>query len=116
MENEKEQKEDAIIEKHEFKNFMVDDDTYKTLLSEKFLSRKKYEPKDPGKVVSFIPGTIIKIFVKEGQKVKKGEKLLVLEAMKMHNILLAPISGKISKIHVSSSNKVANKELLVEIK
>jgi len=116
MENEKEQKEEPKIEKTEFQNFLIDDDVYKTLLSKKFLSRKKYEIKDPGKVVSFIPGTIIKVFVKEGQKIKTGEKLLVLEAMKMQNILLAPINGKIFKIHTTTGNKVANKQLLVEIK
>ncbi|NTW34184.1 MAG: hypothetical protein HGB12_16460 [Bacteroidetes bacterium] len=59
---------------------------------------------------------IIKVFVKEGQKVKTGEKLLVLEAMKMHNILLAPRNGKIFKIYVVAGNTVANKQLLVEIK
>jgi len=111
MENEKEQKE----EKQDFQKFSLDGDTYKTLLTKKWLTRKPYVENDPGKIMSFIPGTILKVFIKEGQKVKIGEQLLILEAMKMHNIILAPMTGTIIKLHVSSGEKVANKQLLIEI-
>jgi biotin carboxyl carrier protein len=111
MENEKEQKE----EKQDFQKFSLDGDTYKTLLTKKWLNRKPYVENDPGKIMSFIPGTILKVFIKEGQKVKIGEQLLILEAMKMHNIILAPMTGTIIKLHVSSGEKVANKQLLIEI-
>jgi biotin carboxyl carrier protein len=111
MENEKEQKE----EKQEFKKFVLDGDEYKTLLTKKYLSRKPYIVNDPGKIISFIPGTIIKVFVANGQTVKAGEKLLILEAMKMNNILTAPVNGKIKKLLVVDGDKVANKQLLVEI-
>jgi len=111
METEKEQKE----EKQEFKKFVLDGDEYKTLLTKKYLSRKPYIVNDPGKIISFIPGTIIKVFVANGQTVKAGEKLLILEAMKMNNILTAPVNGKIKKLLVVDGDKVANKQLLVEI-
>lgn len=112
MENEKEQKE----EKQEFQKFSLDGDTYKTLLTKKWLTRKPYVENDPGKIISFIYGTIIKVFIKEGQNVKIGENLLILEAMKMNNVILAPFPGKISKLHVAAGDKVANKQLLIEIK
>ncbi len=111
MEDELEPKE----EKQEFQKFILDGDQYKTLLTNKFLSRKPYVEFDPGKIVSFIPGTIIKVFVTNGQSVKLGDKLLILEAMKMNNIITAPMNGKIKKLHVSDGVKVANKQLLIEI-
>jgi biotin carboxyl carrier protein len=111
MENEEEKKE----EKQEFQKFILDGDQYKTLLTNKFLSRKPFVEFDPGKIVSFIPGTIIKVFVSNGQSVKLGDKLLILEAMKMNNIITAPMNGKIKKLHVSDGVKVANKQLLIEI-
>ncbi|MFH0865563.1 MAG: acetyl-CoA carboxylase biotin carboxyl carrier protein subunit [Bacteroidota bacterium] len=112
MENGKEPKE----EKQDFQKFMLDGDTYKTLLTKKFLSRKNYKERVWGAIKSFIPGTIITVYVKEKQKVKAGEKLLVLEAMKMHNIIISPIKGVIKKIHVKAGDRVANHQLLVEVK
>jgi biotin carboxyl carrier protein len=111
MENEKEQKADQ----QEFQKFTLDGDEYKTLLTKKYMSRKPFVEYDPGKIVSFIPGTIIKVFVTNGQIVKAGDKLLILEAMKMNNIIAAPVNGKIKKLHVSDGDKVANKQLLIEI-
>jgi len=113
MEKEKELIEE---EKQEFHKFVLEGDAYKTLLTKKYLVRKPYVENDPGKVVSFIPGTIIKIFVDEKQKVKTGEKLLILEAMKMQNILVSPINGIVKKIYISEGDKVANKQMLIEIK
>jgi len=113
MENEKEEPKE---EKQEFQKFVLEGDVYKTLLTTKYLNRKPHTEYNPGKVVSFIPGTINKVFVKEGQKIEEGEKLLVLEAMKMENLVLAPVKGKIKKIHVSAGEKVANKQILIEIK
>ena len=112
MENGKEPKE----EKQDFQKFTLEGDTYKTLLSKKFLSRKNYVERDWGAIKSFIPGTIITVFVKEKQKVKAGEKLLVLEAMKMQNLILAPLKGVVKKIHVKAGERVANHQLLVEVK
>jgi biotin carboxyl carrier protein len=111
MEDEIEQKD----EKQEFQKFTLDGDVYKTLLTKKYLSHKPYVENDPGKIISFIPGTIIKVFVANGQAVKSGDKLLILEAMKMNNIITAPMNGKIKKLHVSDGDKVANKQLLIEI-
>ncbi len=112
MENGKEKKE----ENQDFQKFVLDGTTYKTLLTKKFLSRKNYEERDWGAIKSFIPGTIITVYVKEKQKVKAGEKLLVLEAMKMQNLILSPIKGVVKKIHVKAGERVANHQLLVEIR
>lgn len=105
-----------LEEKKEFQKFSLDGVTYKTTLTKKWLSHKPYEERDPGKIYSFIPGTILKVFIKDGQRVKMGEQLLILQAMKMDNILTAPVQGVITKLHVATGDKVANKQLLVEIK
>ena len=111
MENE-ENKE----EKPEYHKLIIDGDEYQTLLTKKYLARKPFIRHNPGKVVSFIPGSVNKVFVKEGQNIKVGEKLMILEAMKMENIVFSPIKGKIIKIHVSTGERVANKQPLVDIK
>lgn len=95
--------------------FVVDGDKYKTRLSRKYSLRKPYEPADPKKITAFIPGTIRKVLIHEGDKVKKGDNLLVLEAMKMNNSLLAPIDGTIGKILIKSGQTVAKNQLLIEI-
>ncbi|HHN48273.1 MAG TPA: acetyl-CoA carboxylase biotin carboxyl carrier protein subunit [Bacteroidales bacterium] len=99
-----------------FLTFIVDGDKYRTQLSRKYTLRKPYEPVDPKKITAFIPGTIKKVLVSEGSKVSKGDKLLVLEAMKMNNSLLAPEAGVVSKVLVKSGQNVSKNQLLVELK
>ncbi len=99
----------------ELQSLNVDGAKYKTKLSRKFNMRKPYEPSSPGKVFAFIPGTIRKVFVKEGDMVKKGDSLLTLEAMKMNNLVVASSEGIIKTLHVKSGEVVSNKQLLVEI-
>lgn len=88
---------------------------YRTLLTKKFLSRKPYVEKDPKKVWSFIPGTICEVSVKPGDKVRKGDLLLILEAMKMKNRILAPVDTTIREVHVSEGVIVPKNHLLIEL-
>ena len=67
------------------------------------------------KVEAPLPGTIFKINIKEGDAVKKGQMLMILEAMKMENNLLAEKEGMINKIHVSEGDSVLQGDILVEI-
>ncbi len=87
-----------------FKTIIIDNIKYKTTLTKKFMARKMYEPVDYNKVYSFIPGTIRKIFVKEGDSVKQGTSLLELEAMKMVNNITAPVDGVVSKIKIGRAS------------
>ena len=60
-----------------------------------------------GKIVkSPLPGVILSIDVKEGQVVKRGQKLAVLEAMKMENEILSEFDGTVSAIHVAKGDSV----------
>jgi pyruvate carboxylase len=93
---------------------VIDDSVYETGLTKKFINRKIYKPIDQKRVVAFIPGLIQKVFVKVGDKVKRGDKLLILEAMKMQNIVNAPINGVVRLIP-NEGILVKKNELLIDI-
>lgn len=65
------------------------------------------------KIVSPLPGSIIKVVVSEGQAVKKGDLLLTLESMKMENSVLAECDGTVTKIAVAAGQNVMQDDLLV---
>ncbi|MBR4524147.1 MAG: acetyl-CoA carboxylase biotin carboxyl carrier protein subunit [Bacteroidales bacterium] len=58
------------------------------------------------KIGSPLPGVIISVDVKEGQAVKRGQKVAVIEAMKMENEILAECDGTITAIHVKQGDSV----------
>lgn len=62
-----------------------------------------------------MPGTILDIKVSEGQKVKAGDILLILEAMKMENEIVSPKDGVVNKIHTSKSSTVSTGDALVTV-
>jgi biotin carboxyl carrier protein len=88
---------------------------YKTRLSSKFRNRQPYKPADPHMVLSFIPGTVLDILVKPGQAVRKGDDLMILDAMKMLNHLKCKVDGKVKKILVSKGDKVSKGMVLLEM-
>lgn len=64
-------------------------------------------------VKAILAGIISDLFVKEGDVIKFGQKLLTLSAMKMENEILAECDGKISKILISKDQKVKEGEVLI---
>ena len=62
-----------------------------------------------------MPGEIIDVKVKEGDKVEKGELLMVISAMKMEMSVSAPISGVVKTISVQKGQKMQGDDLLLEI-
>ncbi len=67
-------------------------------------------------VVSPMPGLIAKILVAENSAVAIGDRLCVLEAMKMENELRATVNGTITKIHVKERDTVEKGKVIIEIK
>ena len=67
------------------------------------------------KVASPLPGVIIEISVKEGQQVKAGQKVAILEAMKMENDIPAPKDGTITDIHVHKGDTLQEGDPVVTI-
>jgi pyruvate carboxylase len=76
-------------------------------------SRTKADPSVPGQVGSPIPGAISSIVVEIGEQVKKGDRLLVLEAMKMQSTVYAPVDGTVAKKLANVGDKVEAKDLLL---
>lgn len=66
-------------------------------------------------VKSPMPGTILKVSATAGQSVKEGDILFILEAMKMENEIVAPVSGTVSQVVVSSGNTVDTDQILAFI-
>jgi len=62
-----------------------------------------------------IPGKIIDIKVSPGERVKKGQALVIIEAMKMENELKAPSDGSVTKIYVKVNNNVEKDTVLLNI-
>jgi biotin carboxyl carrier protein len=96
-------------------SIIIDDTEYQTRLTKKFLSRKKYVPKSKSQIVAFIPGTIRAVTVKNGQRIKKGDSLLILEAMKMKNEIKAEFDATVKNVLVKENQLVAKNELLIEL-
>ena len=66
-------------------------------------------------VTAPMPGNIWKVLVKEGQTVKKGDNMLILEAMKMENEILAPQDGVIAQIAVKEGSTVNTGDLMITL-
>lgn len=98
-----------------YKTLEIDGERYRTTFNKKFDLRKPYEPVNPKKVIAVIPGTIVKLEVKEGSKVKEGERLLILEAMKMKNDVASPLTGVVKGVYVKEGERVPKKHLLIEL-
>jgi biotin carboxyl carrier protein len=105
-----------MSEEKEWKDLIIQGTVYKTTYTRKFEQRVNWEAPNENMLYSFIPGTIIDIFVKPKQKLKEGETILLLEAMKMQNQVRMPFDGEIVKINVKKDEVIPNRYLMVEIK
>lgn len=98
----------------------VNGKTYDVALSDEIdqllnrLGLSAHAGKKMNEVKAPMPGLVLKIVGEKGQTVKKGDSLLVLEAMKMENVIKAPGEGVIKAIRVKPGDKVEKNTLLVE--
>ncbi|MDQ6665722.1 MAG: pyruvate carboxylase, partial [Acidobacteriota bacterium] len=74
---------------------------------------QKADPAQPGQVGAPLPGLVTVVAVNEGQTVKKGDRLLVMEAMKMQSTIYAPAAGKVAKVLARAGQQVESKDLLM---
>ena len=84
------------------------DELLKSLGLENLNTAKVNEIKSP------MPGLVLDIKVEVGTEVKKGDVVVVLEAMKMENNLKSPADGKVKKINVTKGNAVEKNEILIQ--
>ena len=76
---------------------------------------RKSESNDKARLVSPMPGKVVKINVKEGDEVSEGTIMIVVEAMKMENNIVATAKGTVKKVLVEVGEMVDNKRMLVEL-
>jgi pyruvate carboxylase len=78
--------------------------------------RPKADLSDPLQIGAPIPGLIVSIAVTVGQKVTKGDRLLMMEAMKMQTTVYAPADGIVEASHVHVGDTVESKDLLIKLR
>jgi len=79
------------------------------------VAKIKIDPSNSAHIGSPLPGQVAQLFVKNGDKVIKGDKILVIEAMKMETIINAEKTGTIQNLQVISGSNVDSKDLLCEV-
>lgn len=100
----------------QYETINIDGVLYYTTIPQKNKEKKPYKPIDMHDIHAFIPGTILKVYVKKKDKVKKGDRLLVFQAMKMSNELLAPMNGVIAEVNIKEGDSVNKAQVLIKIK
>ncbi|MBI5382116.1 MAG: acetyl-CoA carboxylase biotin carboxyl carrier protein subunit [Opitutae bacterium] len=99
----------------DLKTFRVDCQTYQTKLTTKFENRCVWEAPNWREVCAYIPGSVLEVFVKEGQSLTAGTALLRFEAMKMECVITMPYDGVVKKVHVKAGDRFPKNQTLVEI-
>ena len=79
------------------------------------LSKPKADLTNEKHIGATMPGTVLKVAITNGSKVKRGQHLLITEAMKMETTVQAPFNGVIKEIHVVAGEGIATGDLLIEI-
>ncbi len=85
-------------------------------LGVKIKKNPKADQNNPSQVASPMPGLVVEVCVKVGDKAKKGDKLLAIEAMKMETSVYTNVSGVVDKILVDRGSQVDTGDLLLEFK
>jgi len=93
----------------------VDGTLYETKPNRTFLKRKTYIKPNYNAIIAPIPGTCISVEVVKGQKVKRGDILVLFNAMKMHNRIAAPKDGTIKVVSISNAEVFKKGQVLLEI-
>ncbi len=101
--------------KEELVGFRILSMEYQTKITKKYANRKPWKAPDPREIISHIPGTVLKINVKVGDKVKMGKSLLMLEAMKIENQIASPFDGVVKDICVKKGDKIHKGTVMIVV-
>ena len=77
--------------------------------------KQKADPSNDAHIAATMPGTVLKVAVSQGAKVKRGDHLLITEAMKMETTIQAPFDGTVKEIYVSAGEPISTGDLLIEL-
>ena len=76
-------------------------------------SRLVADPNNPAHVAAPMPGMVVTVAVRPGDRVAKGQKLITLEAMKMQTVITAEREGRVAEVHVQPGAQIDVGDLLV---
>lgn len=76
---------------------------------------KKEAPAGAQKITAPLPGTVMKINVKEGEIIAKNQAVCVIEAMKMENEITSPFAGRVATLNASSGQTVATGDVIMTV-
>lgn len=79
------------------------------------LAKPTADPKNGNHIAATMPGTVVKVLVEKGEKVERGDHLMITEAMKMETTVQAPFSGYIKEIYVTNGDAIQTGNLLIEL-
>ncbi|MBB5323820.1 pyruvate carboxylase [Anoxybacillus tepidamans] len=79
------------------------------------VERIKADKNNPNHIAATMPGTVVKVLVEPGEKVNKGDHLMITEAMKMETTVQAPFSGVVKDIYVKNGDAIQAGDLLIEL-
>jgi biotin carboxyl carrier protein len=80
----------------------------------KFLQKRQSDQKSE-QLMAPMPGKIVEVLVEEGNEIKEGDAVLILEAMKMQNEISAQSNGKVKKVNVKAGDNVMKDDILIEM-
>jgi biotin carboxyl carrier protein len=99
----------------ELSTLVINDTEYSTRLTEKFKKRVAWTQPDSKMMYSYLPGTVLSIDVKVGDKVEEKQALMKFEAMKMVNTVKSKAAGTVKKIHIKVGDKMPKNLLMIEL-
>lgn len=90
---------------------VVRDESVKTAV----VAKPKADKGNPNHIGASMPGTVVKTIIEKGERVKKGDHLMITEAMKMETTVQAPFDGTVKEIYVSDGDAIQSGDLLLEM-
>jgi pyruvate carboxylase len=87
-----------------------------TSIKTSIISKKKAEPTNREQIGATMSGSVLKVLVKKGDVVTKGQPLLITEAMKMETTIESRFDGVVDYVHVAEGEAISSGDLLIEVK
>ena len=85
-------------------------------IKSKVITKRKVEPSNKEHIGATMSGSVLQVLVKKGDKVKRGDTLMVTEAMKMETSIEARFDGVVGSIYVEAGEPISSGDLLMELK
>ncbi len=105
---------DAASAASDVSRLLVDFDVYETGLTPRFRTRSPFRTANRKQELAELPGIIVAVHVKPGERVAARAPLYTLDAMKMHNVFAARFGGVVRKVHVAPGDKLTKHQVVLE--